>query len=409
MTWMRDPGADPEELLHLLERAYKGSSLKVKSADFDEIAVGNMIGASLEMQYSFQGHEAEKRFAAWRSDPSDRLFVASCQSSNGGDRSEVEKCFKSALETFYDRDAMRSLPSREVNRDAWSRVLQDVLSSRSYARPVPLPAGSVSIQVYFTGGLEDDVYQIVSEDVFTVRMPEEVYVRPAAVQEFLQNQGYQVCLVQNRGRVSLAVIDPQGYARAVSVSVAQPQRMVGVLLEDGGSDWLKGTVYSDLEKMATANSLHLSIPPGYLEERCQPSRYVELSMAKEDLDPEWVDCLARLLQGHSYTDYYQDNVFDCSNTSQICWAILRQNGYDSRLMVSYQGHPLEDHMWVVVRVPGSEERYLAVEATTTRGREIPVLGRIERKEQYYYGVMYDTSVQYSMLHPEDGMWASPDI
>ncbi|NYT01510.1 MAG: hypothetical protein GKC10_01965, partial [Methanosarcinales archaeon] len=241
MVWMRDPGSDPDELLDLVERTYQGTDLAVTSANFEEILAGVGKGNLLQLQYTFKGHPAQKLFASWRSEHSDRLFTASCYSLKGGDLSGMAEDFKSIIGSFSDREVVQSLTSRATTDDAWAIVLQDVLSSRSFARPISLIGGSVGIEVGFRGGMEDGVYRVVSEDDFTASMPEEVYVRPAAVQEFLQDQGYQALLVQNRGRVYVAVIDPQGLAQAVSPSPVQPLEMVGVVLNEDGSDSLQGT------------------------------------------------------------------------------------------------------------------------------------------------------------------------
>jgi hypothetical protein len=65
-------------------------------------------------------------------------------------------------------------------------------------------------------------------------------------------------------------------------------------------------------------------------------------------------------------------------------------------------------MWVVVRYPYEADRYLAVEATNTdRNQTLHSLGRVLVKEEYYKGVMYNSSLQFSRLHPEEGMWLVP--
>jgi hypothetical protein len=62
-------------------------------------------------------------------------------------------------------------------------------------------------------------------------------------------------------------------------------------------------------------------------------------------------------------------------------------------------------MWVVVRYPYEDQRYVAVEATNTNGNgDLLHLGRVILKDEYLKGIMYNTSMQFSWLHPEEGMW-----
>ncbi len=117
----------------------------------------------------------------------------------------------------------------------------------------------------------------------------------------------------------------------------------------------------------------------------------------------WTENLQKVLDSYDYGQSYRENVFDCSNTSQICWSILQGKGYDARLMMSYKGHPLDPHMWVVVRYPYEAERYVAIEATNTdKSKKLIHLGMITMKDDYYKGIMYNTSAQFSWLHPEEG-------
>ena len=134
------------------------------------------------------------------------------------------------------------------------------------------------------------------------------------------------------------------------------------------------------------------------------SEYEELkSPAQENIT--WTNELQRVLDTYSYPKKYQENVFDCSNTSQICWALLESKGYDARLMFSYRDHLLGRHMWVVVRYPYEDQRYVAVEATNTNGNgDLLHMGRVVLKDDYLKGIMYNTSKQFSWLHPEEGMW-----
>jgi hypothetical protein len=73
-------------------------------------------------------------------------------------------------------------------------------------------------------------------------------------------------------------------------------------------------------------------------------------------------------------------------------------------MLSYKGHPIEDHMWVVVETPHEKDRYVAIEtANVDEKKWLLNLGRVVTDEAYFQGIMYNTSAQFSWMHPEEGM------
>jgi hypothetical protein len=181
--------------------------------------------------------------------------------------------------------------------------------------------------------------------------------------------------------------------------------MVGALVV--GQDGYSGLMYKNSTELAEDNSVTLTGLIDFnhfVQKDCDPSRYEELKgPAQENIT--WMDGLQSVLDGYSYPKKYQENVFDCSNTSQICWALLKGKGYDARLMFSYRDHLLGRHMWVVVRYPYEDQRYVAVEATNTNGKgDLSHLGRVVLKDDYFKGIMYNTSKQFSWLHPDEGMW-----
>jgi len=83
--------------------------------------------------------------------------------------------------------------------------------------------------------------------------------------------------------------------------------------------------------------------------------------------------------------------------------LLEGARYDASLMTGYEGHPLWDRVWVVVKYPESDG-YVAVETLGGCGAG---LGNVVFEEVYGEGIMYNTSLQYSHLHPEIGMWLEP--
>jgi hypothetical protein len=62
-------------------------------------------------------------------------------------------------------------------------------------------------------------------------------------------------------------------------------------------------------------------------------------------------------------------------------------------------------MWVVVKYPNEADRYVAVEtANTDPSKKLVHLGKIVEDSDYFKGIMYNSSAQFSGMHPEEGMW-----
>jgi hypothetical protein len=218
-------------------------------------------------------------------------------------------------------------------------------------------------------------------------------------------------LIQSKGNIWVAVRDASGRWQSVSLNPIEPGRMVGVLV--GGLN--EGIIYENISDLAMNNPVGLGdenissntdsdIIDRVTSRDCEPSKYVELIQPSSE-NKTWIDDLQKVLDGYNYEKSYKENVFDCSNTSQICWSILQGKGYDARPMMSYKGHPLDPHMWVAVKYPYGAERWVAVEtANTDMNKRLVHLGRTTTKEDYYRGIMYNSSQQFSRLHPEEGMW-----
>lgn len=202
--------------------------------------------------------------------------------------------------------------------------------------------------------------------------------------------------------IGLAVLDPSGKWQPLSINPIEPGRSIGVLVDN----IYEATTYKSIEDspfygVLGMDNLHRD---EVLEKDVEPSRYVDLQKP-DNLDQTWLDSLETVLEGYDYGKIYQENVFDCSNTTQMAWSVLKSKGFDARLMMSYKGHPLDPHIWAVVKYPYEPERYIALEtANTDRTKNLMHLGRIVQDEGYYKGIMYNTSIQYSRLHPNEGMW-----
>ncbi|VVB72992.1 Uncharacterised protein [uncultured archaeon] len=282
----------------------------------------------------------------------------------------------------------------------WPLVLGDLLSSYHYREDRTLPGRTVHVQVGFELSPQDGIYVLDSWEELWTDPPETAAARASAVAQILQQAGYDARLAQARGEIAVAVLDPSKKWLHISVNPASPERMVGVL----ANGTMEAVMYSDFADLAQDNGIVESFDLDRMVQKdCETSRYVELkAMAKTD--QSWLEGLREALASYDYDKYYEENVFDCSNTAQICWSVLQQKGYDARLMMTYGGHPLDPHMWIVVRYPGEADGYVAVEtANTDENKRLVHLGRLVEDAAYLQGIMYNSSIQFSRLHPEEGM------
>lgn len=408
IAWMRDPGLTPANILDQIVKTYNQGEVEILSKESGKIQVQGREIETLDMSYKLKDHKAKKRLAAWTSEGSDRLFFAS-MSSCSVDYSRNEEVFNHVLGSFQDKVSREiSLEARSVQDDVWAIVLGDLLASYHYIDHSALSSMALYAEASHSLIPVNDSYRLSSSEKIRSEMSQGAILRAAVVQKLLQARGYNVALIQKVGQIWVVVEDPSGKRQSVSINPKEPWRMVGALVV--GQDGYSGVMYKNSTELAEDNSVTLNGPIDFnhfVQKDCDPSKYEELKgLSRENIT--WMDGLQDVLDGYNYPKNYQENVFDCSNTSQICWALLNSKGYDARLMFSYRDHPLGRHMWVVVRYPYEDERYVAVEATNTNGNgDLLHLGRVVLKEDYLKGIMYNTSKQFSWLHPEEGLWLEP--
>lgn len=405
LAWTRDPGVEPEKVLDQIERTYNGEGVKILSSKHSRMSIGGENASILEISYSMRKYSTRKRFLVWNGSRSDRLFFAALSGSSEGYNQSISS-FDNMLETFSDvpNKGAAALKQRTAKGDSWAIVLGDLLSSYSYKDTSTLLSRRVYLGTTHSLAPRNGTYKLSSIDEIKVDPPQAAAARAAAAQDLLNKNGYQTRLVQRGGNIWIAVLDASANWQFVSLNPREPERMIGVLISEGK----EGVVYRDISDLAEDNSMDLdnSIINSNLIIRkdCEPSRYAELRQPSS-INRSWSESLQEVLDSREYGKNYKENVFDCSNTSQICWSILSGKGYDARILMSYKGHPLDPHMWVVVRYPYEKDRYVAVEATNTdKSKRLIHLGRITEKDDYYKGIMYNTSAQFSRLHPEEGMW-----
>jgi len=400
LSWIRDPGMDPKEILDQIEKAYNSGDVKVLSSEPGEMKMKDQAAKTLNLAYEFNGNAAGKLFAVWNSSRSDRLFLASFSSCNDSARSNLA-LFKELVASFADLGIREHAMLGPKPLDgAWPQVLGDLLSSYHYKEIRTLPGRTVHVKVGFELSPQDGSYVLDSREELWTDPPETAAARAGAVAQILQQAGYDARLAQARGEIAVAVLDPSKKWLHVSVNPASPERMVGVL----ANGTMEAVMYRDFADLAQDNGIVKGFDLDRLVQKdCEVSRYVELK-AMAETNQSWLDGLREGLESYDYDKYYEENVFDCSNTAQICWSVLQQKGYDARLMMTYKGHPLDPHMWIVVRYLHERGGYVAVEtANTDENKRLVHLGRLVEDAAYLKGIMYNSSLQFSRLHPEEGM------
>ena len=408
VTWMRDPGFTPEKILDQIVNVYSQGGVEVLSQEKAQISVQGQKAETLDLSYRFNDYEAKKRFAAWISNESDRMFFVSMSSSSENYTNNKES-LNYVLSTFHDQEAREeTLGPRSAQDDAWAIVLRDLLASYYYKDQSVLQPRAVYVHATHSLTPVNGSYHLSSFETIRSDMLKTTVIRSAAVQELLQDFGYDSVIIQKSGQIWVVVKDPSGRWQSISLNPEEPWRMIGALVI--GREGYLGLMYNNSTELAKANLLTMNDPidSKYVQKSCDPSRYAELNRPSQE-NGTWADELQSFLDSYSYPQKYQKNVFVCSNTSQICWAMLEGKGYDARLMFSYKGHPLGQHMWVVVRYPYEDGRYVAIEATNTNDNgDILTLGKVVFKDEYFRGIMYNTSKQFSWLNPKEGMWLVPN-
>lgn len=410
IIWMRDPGFALGSILDQILKTYNQGEIEVVSLSKGEISVQSQNAETAELLYKFKDYKAKKHLAVWISNNSDRLFsisMSSCEEKHG----QSEEVFNQILGTFRDGENKEvSLEPRSIQDDVWAIVLGDLLSSYHYKDQRALQSMSVYAEAVHTLMPDNGSYRLFSEEKIRSELSEMALFRAAAVQRLLRNSGYNTSIIQKSGQIRIVVLDPSDKWQAVkwqavSLNPKEPWRMLGVLTNK--SEEYQGLMYKDIGELVNDNLLKVNVSQDldlYMQKDCDPSGYLQLKHP-DQINSSWLYGLQSTLNSHNYSMKYQENIFDCSNTSQICWALLEDKGYDARLMLSYKDHPLGQHMWVVVRYPYEGKSYVAVEATNTNGNsDLVHLGKVTWDDEYYYGIMYNASLQYSWLHPEEGMW-----
>ncbi|MDD2637484.1 MAG: hypothetical protein WCY97_05975 [Methanothrix sp.] len=404
ISWFEDSGIDPESCLRQAVRAYRSEYLRfsVLTVEAGEpVAVGGQWASSLNVYYKYGDQEAQKRLIAWSSPVSGRFFYAFFWSCPEAWEANLEK-FELLFESFRDEGFERyvELEPRPNTLDGWGLVLSEILSSYRFAAVPTQPNPEVEVKVVMKSHREGGrVNQLASEEIVSPTRKGAVPLREEALQKLLRDRGYGVAILQRGGAYWVVVQDPLGRWQAIS-SVARAERGLGTLIGPGEAEWYRGLVV-DGPKEATSEDAKGSSDL-VVEKNCEPPREVHLKPAAE-VNLTWILGLRDLLDRYRYSQ--EESESGSFLRAQVLWALLEREGYDAWLVTGYQGHPLYQEMWVVLSHPGGGYVAVRLAAAGDGGG----LGEIVSDVERFDGIAYDTSLQYSCLHPDRGLSIDPGM
>jgi len=404
--WFEDSGIEPGDVLRQVIRAYRSDYLRfsVLTAEAGEsVTVGSEIVSSLNVYYIYGGLESQKRIVAWPSPVSGRFFFASFWSCPEAWEENLER-FDLICESFRDEGSERyvELEPRPATNDGWGTVLFETLASYHFAKVAAQTSPEVEVKVSMKSHREGGtVVQLASEEMVSPTRRGGDPPREAAILKLLLDDGYEVSLLKRGGAYWVVVRGPEGKWQAISSAAPDTERGLGTLVDPDETEWYRGLV---VDGPGEAAGEEAEGPSGrtVVEKDCDPPREVHLEPVA-DVNLTWILGLEDLLELYSYSQKEPDP--GNFHEAQVCWALLKREGYDALLVTGYEGHPLSQEMWVVVSPPG--EGYLAVrpKAAGDGGG----LGEIVSDAERFNGIAYETSLQYSCLHPDRGLSIDPGM
>lgn len=182
LNWTWNPGIPPAEILNKLIGTYGGDVKIVSSESGDSQAQDQKI-KTLSVTYEFKGQQAEKKFAAWNSSRSNRLFLASLFNCSNNQNTEILDSLTSSFRDLAEGELIELEPNS--NENAWSIVLRDLLNSFHYRDRSILPAPVVKFQVQNSLIQDEGKYHPDSKETIQVNPPLSALARAAAVQALL--------------------------------------------------------------------------------------------------------------------------------------------------------------------------------------------------------------------------------
>ncbi|HII07255.1 MAG TPA: hypothetical protein HA349_08075 [Methanotrichaceae archaeon] len=401
--WFEDSGVDPESILRQVGKAYRSGSLRfpVLTAEQGEtVAVDGQSASSLNVYYRYGGDESQKRLVAWNSPVSGRFFYASFWSCAETWDENLEM-FEEVLGSFRDERSERYvvLEPRSTTLDGWGTILQETLKSYHFKSVATPPNPEVGVKVVMKTHREGgQVNQLASEEIVSLTRGTYDPPRERSLQKQLIDRGYGAAILRRGGAFWVVVKDAEGNWQAISSAAPGTEKGLGTLVPPDENEWYRGLVVDGSKGTTGENA---SQDQAVIEKDCDPPRQVHLKPMTE-VNLTWILDLRDLLDLYSYSQEGTDP--GSFQRAQVCWALLEREGYDARLVTGYEGHTLHPGMWVVVRHPG-EEGHIAVKTAVDgdhRG-----LGEIVCSAERFEGIAYETCLQYSCLHPENGLSIDP--
>jgi hypothetical protein len=404
--WFEDSGIVPGDVLRQVIRGYRSDYLRfsVLTAEAGEpVVVGGERSPSLNVYYMYGGQESQKRIVAWPSPVSGRFFFASFWSCSEAWEENLER-FELVCESFRDEGSERyvELEPRPATTDGWGTVLFETLASYHFAEVAVPPSPEVGVRVVMESHREEgQVSQLASEEMVSPTRRGGDPPREAAILKLLQDDGYEVSLLKRGGAYWVVVRGPEGGWQAISSAAPETERGLGTLVGPDETEQYRGLVVDGPEEAAD-EEVEGSSDRAVVEKDCDPPREVHLEPVA-NVNLTWILGLEDLLELYSYSQEEPDP--GSFYGAQVCWALLKREGYDALLVTGYEGHPLRQEMWVVVSHPG--EGHVAVRpAAAGDGGGI---GEIVSDAERFTGIAYETSAQYSCLHPDRGLSIDPGM
>jgi hypothetical protein len=405
--WFEDSGIEPGDVLRQVIRAYRSDYLRfsVLTAEAGEpVTVGGEMASSLNVYYVYGGLKSQKRIVAWPSPVSGRFFYASFWSCPEAWDENLER-FELVCGSFRDEESERyvELEPRPVILDGWGTVLFETLASYHFAEVAFPPSPEVGVRVVMRSHREGGtVNQLASEEMISPTRRGGDPPREAAILNLLQDKGYEVSLLQRSGACWVVVRGPEGRWQAISSAAPEAERGLGTLVVPDETEWYRGVVVDGPEEAAREEG-EGSSDRAVVEKDCDPPREVHLETVA-DVNLTWILGLEDILELYSYSQEEPDP--GCSfHGAQVCWALLKREGYDALIVTGYEGHPLRQEMWVLVSHPGEGHVAVRPEASGDGGG----IGEIVSDAERFNGIAYDTSLQYSCLHPDRGLAIDPGM
>ena len=406
--WFEDSGIDPESCLRQVIRGYRSDYLRFSILTAEPgkpVAVDGQSGSSLNVYYMYGGEESQKRIVAWSSPLSGRFFYASFWSCPEAWDENLEK-FELVLESFRDEGSERyvELEPRSSTFDGWGTGLFETLSSyhfESFATPT---GPEVEVRVVMKSHREEGkVSQLASEEIVSPIRKMGDPPREAALQKLLRERGYEVAVLKRGGAYWVVVQGPEGGWQAISSAAPGAEKGLGTLIRSGEAGWYRGLVVDGPDDLDGENG-DLSSYQAVIEKDCDPPQLVHLQPVAE-VNLTWILALEDLLDLYRFSQVEPDPGF--FRRAQICWALLEREGYDALLVTGYEGHTLLQEMWVVVVSHPVDKGYVAVKpvAAVDGGG----IGEIISDAERFDGIAYETSLQYSCLHPDRGLSIDPGM